>query len=668
MRRLLAAGLSTALALGVLVGVVAPGASASPLGSPASLTELVQQLPTAPPLVVGYKGVEQFIPKAVAAKKDKFGCNLRQRTIIALATVKPKVGKRCSMKGGKWTINFGQKTVSSPKGLVLAPITSYKQAWGAGAYAWTPAQRLAWATNIGSTSVLRSKGVNTQATQTLVDWALLVDVKRAALISNDILASFKEDCRKNFLSCLALLPVLNAAFQGLTQGAAKPCTQTATYVSNMLAWGLTVDSWTASELSETTRACAGTYYVNGETKAWGIIPIPPASAVPAAYVAKSTPIFTGYGQPDTAPVTGMFGLMAPPDWPSPTVTTQALRLWDSGVSWAQMEPVKGVIDYSKLDAAIARATQLHAKVVYVLGNTPAWANGGKAGNVPPTDHRDAAKFIGSLCSKYQGSIAEYEVWNEGNIVEFWAGTPQQLADLTKAVKEEVTSCFPAAKVIASSAGARAEGGFATRYQPYLTALREGGWPVDAFAVHSYPKASGGPMDRVGIIKQWKAMLAGAGAPDLPLYDSELNYGLAGLGQPRVPVDDLTGAAWIAQSFIQSVQFGIDGVDWFLWTGDAPYDKVGIQLNSKTGLQVRAWNTVAGWLDGARMQRCAQQDNVQACQITRANGTNATLVWTISGTAPVTVTGLGTQACPLLLSCQPITKNELQIGDQPVMIS
>lgn len=642
-----------------------------------TLAQIIDSTPKAPPLYVGYTGVEQFIPKAVAMKKDRNGCILRQRMLMSLATIRPKVAKGCRMTGGTWTIDNGAKTVKSPKGIAVVPVVPYKAAWGQGAYAWTPAQRLAFATNTGPVPSLRGKAIPITSTQNLISAKLLADTSAVVDIAT---------CTVNPVPCF-----LGKAFATMLSSqnevfASNVCWKVATSVGTLNRWGLSVDPSLAAALEVVRGKCAQEYSLGYEAAKYGIIPVAPTSAVPVESVPEMASIVSDYVEPVGDPVRGLFGMMAPPAWPAPptgAVPTQALRLWDSSVSWADLQPSvydegstvpkKSSINYARMDAAIARATELGARVVYVLGNTPGWANGGKPGNVPPTNLQDAADFVGALCSRYQGSIAEYEVWNEGNIVDFWSGTPDQLADLTARVHSAVKSCFPPATVIASSAGARAEGGLANRYRPYLDALASRGWPVDAFAVHSYPKADGGPMDRVGILQQWKAMLSSAGAPEKPLYDSELNYGLGGLGQPRMPIDDARGARYILQSLAQSVQYGIDGVDWFVWSGDHEDDKVGIQFTLSTTAQQQAWKTGYDWLNGARMSRCTIQNGaVHACQLRRANGTNATILWTVDdSTKDVTVKGLGHfRVCRGWDPCETYHSavERLEISGMPVMLN
>jgi hypothetical protein len=358
------------------------------------------------------------------------------------------------------------------------------------------------------------------------------------------------------------------------------------------------------------------------------------------------------------------------DWGEPGVQTDYLRLWDAGVSWRQMQPSKdGPIDWEKLDLTMAMAKKIGAKVMYVLGDTPAWANGGKSGATPPTDLGDAATFAGQVCSRYKvtNPITSFEVWNEGNLTTFWTGTMEELADLTAKVSAAVRACRGATMVFASSTGTRASNAFVTNYPAYLKALAARDWPVDGFTVHSYPSASGGPVQRAEEIAQFKTLLAQNGAPLKRLLDTELNYGLAGLGEGRRVIDPATGAAYLSQSFIQSVQYGIDSTFWFLWT-QADYDKLGIQLNAGTPQTIQAWKQTYSWLVGRQMTRCADGLVVQACQLTGAKG-NITLLWTKGPEVSVDVTGLGSTVQYLDGTSLPIGSSKtIGLGIAPVAVS
>ncbi len=677
----------------VAFSLILPGVSTAPAqAAPASTVtltaqQLVAQLPVVEPLYAGYRTDEQFIPKAIANKKDARGCNLRQRMIISLATVKPKVGKKCSMKAGTWILGATQRKVTTPKGLLLYPTTTYKTAWGQGAYAWTPQQRLAWATNTSTgSSGTRAKGVTTQqATLQLTSAQELTQLTQAitnAVQGNERFTEMVRSCRSlggGALGCIfdvwtALVHDSVVYNEPLPSSRTDACDALRARAANITAWGLSVSPADHESLTAAMSACPPGEPLDLvlEWPRHGIAPALDAAVVPSGYSLNGsddlTVAFDGYGTPSTPAVgSDLFGIAAPVDWGAPGVPTGYLRLWDASVSWRDIEKSRGTYDWSTMDRTIAMAGQTGANVMYVLGNTPAWANGGKAGNVPPTNLDDAANFIGALCKKYQGSIRSYEAWNEGNLTTFWIGGQYDLAQLTAKVKTAVDNCYPASMVLASSTGTRSSNAFATNYSRYLDELRLLNWPVEGFAVHSYPAANGTPQDRINELAQFKTMLAVKGAPELPIFDTELNYGLAGLGQGRVVLDPATSAAYLSQSFIQSVQYGVDSLFWFLWTqGDEP--KLGIQLHPGTPATIQAWNTTYNWLVGSRMQRCTTSGNLQACQLTAKDGSNFTLLWTTSGTADVNTAPLGKTICELSGPCYGTGTGRITVGITPLRIN
>ena len=128
-----------------------------------------------------------------------------------------------------------------------------------------------------------------------------------------------------------------------------------------------------------------------------------------------------------------------------------------------------------------------------------------------------------------------------------------------------------------------------------------------------------------------------------------------------------GAAYLSQSYIQSVQYGIDSLFWFLWTqGD--YDKLGIQLHAGTPQTIQAWKQTYQWLVGQRMTRCAIGSLVQACQMSGPKG-DYTLLWAMADTnVTVDVTGLGTTVENLDGSRTAVASNgRIKVGIAPVAV-
>ena len=129
---------------------------------------------------------------------------------------------------------------------------------------------------------------------------------------------------------------------------------------------------------------------------------------------------------------------------TPTISVGAVRLWDAGVRWDQIETKRGKYKWAALDRAVANAQAAGAKdIMYVLGSTPKWA----ASTFSSTDlygpgtasfpkkasyYLDYAKAV---AARYKGRITAYQIWNEANTRSFYNGGKYdgwiKLAGLTK---------------------------------------------------------------------------------------------------------------------------------------------------------------------------------------------------------------------------------------------
>jgi hypothetical protein len=661
----------------------------------ATLEQLLDNAAVVKPITIGYRA-SKFITPAQRAKKDKFGCNLNKQLLIKAASVKPRVAKGCKITGGVWMANGGTTRITDSRKVALAPMISFKQAWGLGAYAWTPAQRYAWATNVIAPPRTRAVGVTPlQATnQIYVASDLKQIIRTTSYVDNDLSKILTGDGSgpENFGRILAFIFT-----SGLSSGITlwkwtssienrKVCTNVtaaiAAILTNTAGWNLGIDPETRQRLEFGIEDCDATRLVNWTYAAYGALnkipSVPSPIVVPNQGKPGSSPIglkiYNDYGTPATAPVQpSLFGLHAPPDTGSaPTVPYGYLRLWDSAVSWADLNPSKGVYNWTKLQEALASPIAQGREVMYVLGNTPAWAGDGSPSSAPK-NMNDVYDFVKALCGQGGGRITTYEAWNEGNLQTFWTGTQAELAQVTQQVRRALTDCPSGGNVVAASTGTRAEGAFVNNYTEYLKELAKLGWPIDGYAVHSYPSATGGPTERLDGVTQYKTMLAVNGAPVKPIYDSEVNYGLAGLGQNHIDIDAQTSSAYISRTFIDSVRYGIDYVFWFLWT-PAYYNKLGVQLNSTTGVENRAWAITFDWLVGSRMQRCSdaspESDRsiiVTECQLTKGDGQLITLAWTNGKSAVIDTTGLGTVVQDLTGAGATIVNNSVTVGPKPIAI-
>jgi len=90
------------------------------------------------------------------------------------------------------------------------------------------------------------------------------------------------------------------------------------------------------------------------------------------------------------------------------------RLWDMKTAWKDVNPSKGVFDWSVLDMRVAQSEATGARPMLVLGLTPTWAasdpNAGDArwglGTAsPPKDINDWKNYVQAVVSRYGNRIA-----------------------------------------------------------------------------------------------------------------------------------------------------------------------------------------------------------------------------------------------------------------------
>ena len=400
-----------------------------------------------------------------------------------------------------------------------------------------------------------------------------------------------------------------------------------------------------------------------------------ASALPAQ-AAPSGPSPSLVGKPIKKDLFGMHVFNAQNGvWP--TIPFGSLRLWDNETTWSSIERSNNQFDWTKLDAAVANA-QSHGvtDILLVLAGTPSWstddpASGGLAGVLPgaagmPRNMADWDDWVTQVASRYKGRITAYQPWNEANLSTFSTGSAQQMADLTKHAYDIIKRIDPQATVVAPSTGTRLGGPFKKFYPAYLAALKQYGWPVDVWSAHTYPASLGTPVDRDALVSLYESVLAAAGAPSKPIWDTENNFGLAGPG-PQNPDQDITGtkaADWTARTYLDALRLGISRVYWYAWGPEN--DLVGIQMNSGSPA-ANAYKTLEQWIVGDTFNGCSTKGQLVTCTFTGSASGPSQIVYT-DNARPVTVKkGAFTEVCSLEGTCTPIKGKSIRVSS-PVRMS
>lgn len=110
--------------------------------------------------------------------EDRDGCNTRAEVLIEEAIVKPKIGKKCVLTGGKWLSPYDNKVTSKFSDLDIDHLVPLAEAWRSGAWAWTPTQRQAFANDLSESRALVavSLGLNrSKGDKDVANWLPKVD-------------------------------------------------------------------------------------------------------------------------------------------------------------------------------------------------------------------------------------------------------------------------------------------------------------------------------------------------------------------------------------------------------------------------------------------------------------------------------------------------------------
>jgi polysaccharide biosynthesis protein PslG len=355
---------------------------------------------------------------------------------------------------------------------------------------------------------------------------------------------------------------------------------------------------------------------------------------------------------------------------NPSVSDGAVRLWDSGVAWGQVEQKKNKYWWNGMDAAIANANAQNLQIMYVLGSTPKWAaSNSKQGTYPnkgaasmPTSIKDWKNWVTSVVKRYGNSIESYQIWNEANLTTFWQGTPKQMAQLTQEAYKIIRKYDPTAKVVAASSTVRLQSAYKKFFPAYLKELKKLNWPIDVVSVHLYPASKGTPADRANFIAQVQGDMKSAKVPaSKQLWDTEINYGIAGpgSGNPDQNIGGATAAAWVAQTYLDDIRLGVTRAYWYYWFPQA--NLVGIQMFDGTPGAV-GYETVNRWLNGA-FYSCTT-GTVNTCQL-GDNTTPKVIAWASKGSGTFVVPAGANWTCDAMNQCQPaVPGSTVTIGSMP----
>jgi hypothetical protein len=406
---------------------------------------------------------------------------------------------------------------------------------------------------------------------------------------------------------------------------------------------------------------------------WALVLVANVSAQVFTYQGPQTPVPPSY-----------FGIFSTHiQTTSPAVfPVGTLALWDTSwgsqnnQSWASINTASGTYVWTGLDAivGIAQANSI-PDLVYVIGNVPSWNSSNPSdstcgeGNGTCDPNASTAAFVtfmNAITQRYCGAIQYWEGWNEANSPQFWNAPPSMLVSYMGAMYAAVHSTSNCACVgtfsTANCSPAKAGGtnlnqvlmpplsspalftatelnngssGYNVNLSYWLTQYLAagGGATYDIAALHSYGSSAtcytGGPEQYVVDVANFKQVLASAGKPVVPVWATELNFGLNTCVSGTAARN-----AWLARDYLLHWAIGVERAIWYAY--DSSAISYGGPLAPSSSLLV-SYQDIQKWMSGAVETSCQQFGNGNwICSLTRANGYLAYAVWNSTGSGTYTV--------------------------------
>ena len=358
----------------------------------------------------------------------------------------------------------------------------------------------------------------------------------------------------------------------------------------------------------------------------------------------------------------------------------AVRIWDSGVSWRDLQPNEGQPpNLAPLQAAVNNAIAAGAtEIMYTLGNTPRWAASvkdsslalyGPGSNSHPASNAYYTDFLKAVATGVSG-ITAFQVWNEANLKDFYLGTPAQMAQLTKDARVALNSVGSGAALVAASTTVRAKGPVGKFGKAYGAAMRKAGaWSaVNAVSAHFYPPAKEGPATRAKYIKTMKKYYKRYGAGRKPLWDTEMNYGdTRSYMKVKRQYTGTTAATYVARTYIDSMRYGVYRVFWYGWD----INVLGTDMTSRTPDRSltpggKAFLEIQDWMVGKTWLGCKVKAKITTCTMRAPGGEKQTIRY--SAKARTFTVPSGARAVRTLDgSTLPGAGSKIRLTSQPVLV-
>jgi hypothetical protein len=353
----------------------------------------------------------------------------------------------------------------------------------------------------------------------------------------------------------------------------------------------------------------------------------------------------------------------------PSVPFSNLRLWDTQVTWADIATAPGVFNWTNLDAQLVAAAKANKSVLYTFGKVPAWANNSQNSAVPPggmvTGNLRWKYFVANLVLHSLVSpapIAAYEVWNEPNLSQYWAGTQTQLIQMAKDAAMIIKGLHEAFNIPVTIVGPACDGG--TLVKGWLTDYYKLGGPGDVLNFHGYlDDYKPIPSSLNGLLNDINAKKADGLLPKQPVWFTEGSWGE--MSNYATPLTSDQQTVYLAQMYVTMFSAGVDLFDWYAWDNTSGWGQLWTAAGpNQAGI---AYGVLAGWLSGALLTQpaTANANGTMSLGMAMPKGIPAQIVWHPTQTHSLATSAMSYSS--LDGKTFPVQKGSVTVGPKPILL-
>jgi hypothetical protein len=313
--------------------------------------------------------------------------------------------------------------------------------------------------------------------------------------------------------------------------------------------------------------------------------------------------------------------------------------------WSRIEPRQGAFAWAWPDGWVAEHEAHGVETLAILSSAPTWA--APTPQSFPDDLNDYLNFARAFVSRYKGRIAAYEVWNEPLL---WGWTPEQTKAMHVAVYPVIKDADPAALVV----GVAKDGfpvcgkGFAGANAWFDAVISDPAMraSMDVLSWHTYTRPNapeiGGAGGKGAVDRQMQAsmaLLAKRGWTG-PCWVTEGGWPTA-TGKLSVSEDE--HARYIVRMAIINRSFADRFYAYTLHSGTNPDDEEAnyglLRANGTEKPAFQAYRTLNAIIGPADLVEVPLAPDVRSYRFACGDGAWGYVLWTVSGSAPVTLQGL-----------------------------